>query len=144
MRRIAANLARFLVATAYLAVLAWLVVDPVYQAPSGDLAEYLNNAYRVTLGEQPYLDFWLLFPPGEVFLPAAVLAAAGGNLNVVMAWNLLQSAVIAALFGALARRLRAPWWAAALTGILFLFSSALAIKAGGLCYGHSYLLLLGV
>ncbi len=47
--------------------------------PFGDDAEYVNNAFRILLGEKPYIDYWLLFPPGEVLLPALILKIFQGN-----------------------------------------------------------------
>ena len=49
--------------------------------PTGDLAEYLNNPFRVICGEIPYKNFWLLFPPGEVYLPAVVYKIFGLNID---------------------------------------------------------------
>lgn len=44
---------------------------------TGDFAEYLNAAYRVVNGEKPYRDFWLMFPPLEVYFPAFILQSTG-------------------------------------------------------------------
>ncbi len=55
------------------------------QAPytycSGDMAEYIQAAYRIVGGEKPYSDFWLLFPPLEVYFPASVMHLTG-NTNM--------------------------------------------------------------
>jgi hypothetical protein len=61
----------------------------------GDVAEYLNNPVRVVNGELPYRDFWLLFPPGVVFLPAFLYKIFGLNINVVLAF----SAIVGGLVG---------------------------------------------
>lgn len=61
----------------------------------GDLAEYLNNPVRVVNGELPYRDFWLLFPIGEVLLPAFLYKIFGLNINVVLAF----SAIVGGLVG---------------------------------------------
>lgn len=66
-----------------------------YTTALGDAAEYLNNPLRVINGELPYRDFWLLFPPGEVFVPAFIYKAFGLNINIV----LISSVVIRALVG---------------------------------------------
>lgn len=63
----------------------------------GDLAEYINNPLRVLNGELPYRDFWLLFPPGEVMLPALLYKVFGLNINVL----LLGLAVVHVLIGLL-------------------------------------------
>ncbi|MBI4232157.1 hypothetical protein HY605_02900 [Candidatus Peregrinibacteria bacterium] len=55
-----------------------------YTGAYGDLAEYLNNPLRVLNGELPYRDFWLLFPPGEVMLPAFLYRIFGLNVNVLL------------------------------------------------------------
>jgi hypothetical protein len=64
-------------ATAGLLAALYLFSYPNNLLPSGDTAEYWNNAYRVLRGELPYRDFWLLFPPGEAYLPAAIYAVFG-------------------------------------------------------------------
>lgn len=61
----------------------------------GDVGRYLNNALRVANGELPYKDFWLYFPPGEVFLPAFIYKVFGVNVNIV----LISSVFISALVG---------------------------------------------
>lgn len=52
-----------------------------YAAPfsytGGDFAEYLNAAYRTLHGDMPYLDYWLLFPPLEAYVPALLLKLIG-------------------------------------------------------------------
>ena len=50
----------------------------------GDLSEFTNNPLRVINGELPYRDFWLIFPPGEVFLPAFIYKVFGLNLNILL------------------------------------------------------------
>lgn len=62
----------------------------------GDMAEYINNPLRVINGELPYRDFWLLFPPGEVFLPALIYRVFGLNINI-----LLISCVVLSAFAGL-------------------------------------------
>jgi hypothetical protein len=49
--------------TFYLTILALLTYS--FGFIGGDMAEYLNNAFRVVQGQLPYRDFWLLFPPGK-------------------------------------------------------------------------------
>jgi hypothetical protein len=49
----------------------------------GDYGEYVNNAYRVLGGDRPYQDFWLLFPPGEVYLPAFLCHIFGDRLVAI-------------------------------------------------------------
>lgn len=55
----------------------------------GDMAEYLNNAFRILQGQLPYRDFWLLFPPGEVHFPAIIFRIFGIDINYVLLANTL-------------------------------------------------------
>lgn len=48
-----------------------------------DISEYLNNAYRIFNKDLPYKDFWLLFPPGEVYIPFFILKFLGMNINYI-------------------------------------------------------------
>ncbi|WP_041698360.1 hypothetical protein [Thalassoporum mexicanum] len=50
---------------------------------TGDYGEYVNNVYRVLKGDLPYRDFWLLFPPGEVYLPAFFVKLFGDRLDII-------------------------------------------------------------
>jgi hypothetical protein len=52
---------------------------------SDDTAEYVNNPVRLLYGEVPYRDFWMLHPPGEVYLPAAVYRLGCGVNGVLLA-----------------------------------------------------------
>lgn len=63
----------------------------------GDEAEYINNAWRVYSGSIPYKDFWLLFPPAEVYFPAFLFKLLGVNINTLLYSNLL-SIVLTGLF----------------------------------------------
>jgi len=60
----------------------------------GDMAEYINNPLRVINGELPYRDFWLLFPPGEVFLPALIYRVFGLNINILLIFSVVISAFV--------------------------------------------------
>jgi len=57
----------------------------------GDLAEYLNNPLRVINGELPYRDFWLVFAPGEVILPALIYEIFGLNINLLLLFSITIS-----------------------------------------------------
>lgn len=59
----------------------------------GDAAEYINNPLRVLNNEMPYRDFWLLFPPGEVFVPYFTYKAFGLNINNILLLRVLISAI---------------------------------------------------
>ncbi len=62
-----------------------------FTPPYGDLAEYLNNPVRILHGDQPYRDFWLLFPPGEAYAPAHVYEILGINIDVLRNATMLFS-----------------------------------------------------
>lgn len=98
----------------------------------GDIGEYVNNPLRVLYGEIPYRDFWLLFPPGEVYLPALLYKIFGVNVNIVLAlWP-----VVAALVGVfgfwLGKILFKNNWLAGLLSVLLFFNGL----------GHVHFLLL--
>lgn len=63
----------------------------------GDVAEYLNNPVRILNGQLPYRDFWLLFPPGEVYFPALIYKIFGINVNAVLIVNVFIQFTIALL-----------------------------------------------
>jgi hypothetical protein len=73
----------------------------------GDMAEYLNAAYRTCIGDIPYRDFWLLFPPLEVYLPSAILHITGSAHTIYFADFLIRvvnAISIFLLFNQLKRR----------------------------------------
>lgn len=74
-----------------------------YTSAGGDMGEYINNPVRVIHGDLPYRDFWLLFPPGEVYLPALLYMVFGINANVLLAWLTIVSALTGLAAYALAR-----------------------------------------
>ena len=82
----------------FIACLLFGLLTYNYTSLSGDLAEYINNPLRILNGVLPYKDFWLLFPPAEVYLPAGLYKIFGLNINVI----LLISPIIKALIGSLA------------------------------------------
>jgi len=79
---------------AFLVVIAFLTFNnPVV---SGDLAEWINNPIRMLHGDMPYIDFWLLFTPYEVLLPAVIYLVFGINVNLML---LISNAILPALVG---------------------------------------------
>ncbi len=68
-----------------LSILFFFPTIPIYDrgTTSGDTSEYLNNPVRILNGELPYKDFWLLHPPGEVYLPALMYKLFGLNINII-------------------------------------------------------------
>ncbi len=60
-----------------------------YFPVSADLSEYCNNPYRMLSGEIPYVDFWLLFTPGEVYLPAFIYQIFGLDIDILLLATLI-------------------------------------------------------
>jgi len=105
-----------------------------------DLGEYVNNPVRVLCGEKPYRDFWLLHPPGEVYLPAAVYRL-GFNVNAV----LLVNAGISVLVGLVAFLVGRSVSGSDLEGLLaalLVFFAGVPAEYVGYVYLHVYLLFL--
>ncbi len=48
-----------------------------------DMGEFVNNPLRILYGDLPYKDFWLLFSPGEVYLPALIYRIFGINTDIL-------------------------------------------------------------
>ena len=65
-----------------------------YRPLACDMAEYLNNPFRVLFGDLPYIDFWLLFPPGEVLLPTLIYKIFGVNTDVLRVATILISCLV--------------------------------------------------
>lgn len=108
---------------AYLIGTEFLTIN--YHQPSGDLGEFVNNAYRVINGEMPYRDFWLLFTPGEVFFPALIYKIFGVNVDALRYTMIVLScstALIAFYFG---RELFGKNWLAAIFTFLYYYSSVI-------------------
>lgn len=59
-----------------------------------DMAEYLNNPVRILQGDMPYADFWLLFPPGEVYFPALIYKLFGINTDILRLVTIISSTLI--------------------------------------------------
>lgn len=75
--------------------------------PSGDEGLHMYNAYRVSLGEWPYLDFFSYITPGTYLLGGGVLSLAAGKilflrvfmLSLALIEILLMSQVIKMVVG---------------------------------------------
>ena len=107
----------------------------------GDIAEYLNNPLRVINGELPYRDFWLLFPPGEVFFPALIYKLFGLNINIVLIFSVIISAFVGVFSFLLGRSLFGDNFSATISATLVFFSGVTAHYLSYI-YLHMYLLLL--
>jgi hypothetical protein len=107
----------------------------------GDMAEYLNNPLRVINGELPYRDFWLLFPPGEVLLPAFIYKVFGLNINLLHVFSVIISAFIGIFSFLLGRLIFRDNFFATITAII-VFSNGITRWYLGYAYIHMYFLLL--
>lgn len=105
-----------------------------------DLAEYVNSPVRLLRGELPYRDFWLLHPPGEVLLPAAIYAL-GGGVNAVLLSGVAISVAIGLTSFIVAWRISGSLLTAGCGAILVFFAGVPANYVGYV-YGHAYLLCL--
>lgn len=106
----------------------------------GDLAEYLNNPLRVINGELPYRDFWLLFSPGEVFLPAFIYKVFGLNINILLIFSVVITAFVGIFSFLLGRLIFRDNFFAMISAILVFFNGITHYL--GYTYIHMYFLLL--
>ncbi|MGE5479602.1 MAG: hypothetical protein ACM3U1_04145 [Chloroflexota bacterium] len=124
-------------------LIAMEMITFYYAQPVGDVAEFLNNAYRVWYGEVPYKDFWLLFTPGEVVFPALIYKIIGVNadaLRFVMIFINCCTSIMAFYFG---RDLFKKNWLAAIFALLYYYSSVIYHYTGA-SYIHFYYILMTV
>jgi hypothetical protein len=105
---------------------------------SGDMGEYLNNPVRILYGELPYRDFWLLFSPGEVYIPAIIYKLFGINIDILRMLSIVISCLIivpAFYFGKLIGNKN---FGSAMFSFMFFFSSIITYYEGP-AYIHLYL-----
>lgn len=107
---------------------------------SGDLAEYVNNPIRLLYGQVPYRDFWLVHPPGEVWLPALVYRL-GGGVNAVLIMGVAISVLVGLAAFAVAQRISGSTTAGVCGAALVFFAGAPAYYEG-YAYLHAWLLCL--
>lgn len=78
----------------------------------GDVAEYINGGYRVYSGELPYVDFWCLHLPGEVYFPAMLFKILGLNINAMLLASTILNVFVGLLFYFIAKQMtRSHAWA---------------------------------
>ncbi|MCD6572828.1 MAG: hypothetical protein J7K95_01870 [Thermoplasmata archaeon] len=106
-----------------------------------DMAEYINNPLRVINGELPYRDFWLLFPPGEVFLPALIYRVFGLNINILLIFSVVISAFVGLFSFLLGRSIFRDNFFASIAAMLVFFNGITRWYLG-YTYIHMYFLLL--
>lgn len=91
-----------------------------YTQMYGDLSEYVNGGYRVFCGERPYIDFWCLHPPGEVYFPAVMFRLFGGDVNAVLIATLFVSMLVGLTIYRIAKSVTgSPFWATAAAVIAY-------------------------
>jgi 4-amino-4-deoxy-L-arabinose transferase-like glycosyltransferase len=91
----------------------------------GDMSEYLNNAYRLTYGELPYRDFWLLFTPGEVLFPAMIYKIFGTNTDVLRIATAIASSVTMPLIFLIGKNIKLKNSESAALAFIVYFSSVI-------------------
>ncbi len=130
----------FLAVALFLIFLLYLLATYNHTTAKGDMAEYLNNPLRVINGELPYRDFWLLFPPGEVFLPAFIYKAFGLNINILLIFSVVITAFIGMFSFLLGRLIFRDNFFAATSATLVFFNGITHYL--GFAYIHMHFLLL--
>lgn len=86
----------------------------------GDLSEYINGGFRVYTGELPYVDFWCLHPPGEVYFPAMLYAVFGLNINAMLMAGVILSMAVGLLYFFIAKQvMQSHSWASLLAVVCY-------------------------
>ncbi|NMC36317.1 hypothetical protein GYA49_04705 [Candidatus Beckwithbacteria bacterium] len=96
-------------------------------ALSDDLAEYIQNPLRIINGQIPYKDFWLLFPPGEVYVPALVYKIFGLQIKSILLFNVFIKSLVSSAVFILMKLICKKNIYAAVSAILFFFMGDLQI-----------------
>lgn len=109
---------------------------------AGDIAEYINNPLRVLSGDNPYTDFWLIFPPLEVYYPALLYAVFGVKMFVLFVSSWIFGALCSVMVFLISLRLMKSKLWSLLTAFLFFFSGMISHYSGFDYGGHIYLFFL--
>lgn len=108
----------------------------------GDLAEYINNPLRVINGDMPYKDFWLIFPPLEVYYPTLLYSIFGVNMFVLFTSSWIFGA-LCTVFSFLIINKVTKKKTIAVIGALLIFLSGMISNYSGFDYGgHIHLFFL--
>ncbi|MCX6146377.1 MAG: glycosyltransferase family 39 protein [Candidatus Kapabacteria bacterium] len=105
---------------------------------NGDMAEYLNNAIRIVNGDKPYVNFWLLFTPGEVYFPALIYKIFGKNINNVIIFTTIFSCLNSFVIFGLSKKLNFSNSISIFSTFLFFYTSVIFNYIGP-CYINLYL-----
>jgi len=116
-------------------------VDYDVTEAKGDIAEYVNNPLRIINGDYPYRDFWLLFPPGEVYFPYLIYKIFGLKINYVFISSLVISALIPVVGFFIGKLLCKSNSSGILTSVLIFFNG-LPVMYVGPIYNYIYFLLI--
>lgn len=104
----------------------------------GDMAEYLNNSIRILNGNKPYIDFWLLFTPGEVYFPALLYKIFGKDINNVIIFTTVFSCINSFVIFAISKKLDFSNTISIFSTFLFFYTSVIFNYIGP-CYINLYL-----
>ena len=114
-----------------------------YDIRAGDTAKYIQNPLHVLAGEKPYVDFWTLFPPGEVYVPAGIYSLFGKSMHLLFGFSWLIGAGIFIFSFLITYEWRGRKDVSLLTAALVFFSGVSAHYAGyDYAGGQAFLLLL--
>ena len=106
----------------------------------GDTSEYLDTSARILQKDLPYQDFWLLHPPGEVYLPAAISLISGSRVNTVLFVSSLISIIIGLMVFRLLLNITGNKWLALAAAALVFFDGVIYHRSYK--YNHMYFLLI--
>ncbi len=89
-------------------ILFYVVLHAMGVHQGGDDAEFANNPMRVLQGQVPYRDFWLLFPPGEVLIPAGLFKLFGAQVQALLVLQAATIVLMSLVTYLQARRMKIP------------------------------------
>lgn len=59
-----------------------------------DEGNILNNAFRISLGDTPYVDFWTVYMPGQYYAVGFLFKLFGASVLVERWWDIIVRAII--------------------------------------------------
>jgi hypothetical protein len=109
---------------------------------AGDIGEYVNNPLHVLNGEMPYTEFWLIFPPLEVYYPALLYMIFGVKMFVLFISSWIFGALCTVMVFLLSLQLIKNKGWSLLSAMIFFFSGMISHYSGFDYGGHIYLFFL--
>ncbi len=106
------------------------IIDMRFVALSCDMGEFCNNPVRILAGDLPYRDFWLLFSPGEVYVPALIYKIFGVNTEILINSFIIMSALTASFSFYVGKYILKTNTPAVIFSLLFFFISVVSIYEG--------------